>query len=215
MHPTLRSYDCLIFDWDGTLVDSASQIIHAVQQTAQTMDLPLPGVEQIRSGIGLGLDEQLKHLFPDPPDAALFHEQFRAHFFTKPALPRFFEGALELLERCHLGGWDLAIATGMSRRSLNDTLDRLELGHLFAVTCTADESASKPNPMMLERILEHQGLDVGRAIMVGDTTFDIQAAKAIGMDCVAVLTGVHDRATLEAVSPTWLCDSVKTLQEWL
>ena len=211
-------YDLIVFDWDGTLMDSVAKIVRCFENALADAGAPSPGAGAIRQVIGLGLAEAVAELLPATGSAlrAMVAERYRAHFLhlDTTAMPLFAsvrEGLEELARRGHL----LAVATGKARRGLDRVLRETGTAHLFAATRCADEAYSKPHPRMLEDILDQTGVTPARTLMVGDTTYDLQMARAAGMDGLAVSYGVHERAQLLEHAPIACLDSFREVQSWL
>ena len=213
---THRPFDVVIFDWDGTLVDSVDWIAECLQRAAQDTGLPEPSRQAAKSVIGLGLAEALQSLFPDESGAALerLMESYRQRYFTRQiGRDDLYEGVPETLEELREAGIALAIATGKARRGLDRALRETELAHLFSATRCADETASKPDPEMLEQLLGCLGVARDRAVMIGDTTHDLQMASNAGIAGIAVTGGAHPREQLAALGP-WAClDDMRDLPE--
>lgn len=188
-------YRLLIFDWDGTLADSAAMIVHAMQSAIRALDLPPREDEAIRELIGLGLSEGLQKLYPELELAALLRllDGYRARWLSAGAGEApLFAGALEAVQGLHATGFRLAIATGKSRRGLDRSLaHHAALRPLLSLSRCADETASKPDPLMLREILLEEDLDPAQALMIGDTEYDMEMARAIGMPALGVVCGVH------------------------
>jgi phosphoglycolate phosphatase len=209
----------LIFDWDGTLSDSAAMIVGAMQHAIRGLNLPPRSDTDIRELIGLGLNEALGQLYPELPldhVKRLLHD-YRAQWLAEEAGEApLFPGALDALHTLHAQGYQLAIATGKSRKGLDRSLAhhhalRAVIGH----SRTADQTASKPNPLMLQEILEEEGLHASQALMIGDTDFDLLMARQIHMPAVGVSCGVHTGDRLLRATPQALLESVKDLPAWL
>jgi len=213
-----RRYDLLIFDWDGTLMDSIARIVNCFGNACTDIGLSRPPEAAMRHVIGLGLTEAVAQLLPDMDDAtrARVVARYREHFLhiDQTASP-LFEGVRTGLKALADGGYLLAVATGKSRRGLDRVLAETGLGELFVATRCADEAFSKPHPKMLEDLLEHTGLEASRALMVGDTTYDMQMARAVSMDCLAVSYGVHTREQLLAHLPLACFDTFPEVHRWL
>ncbi len=194
-----RQFDLIVFDWDGTLMDSEAKIVRCMQAAAVDVGIPDPGTEAIRDIIGLGLNEAMQVLFPEqaPPRRADLVERYRRHFLELDTTGRRFSrvsrpGLAQLTEQ----GYLLAIATGKARRGLNRVLDDTDMHHLFTSSRCADEAFSKPHPQMLDDILDETGIDARRALMVGDTVYDMQMARSAKVAGLAVSYGVHARERL-------------------
>ncbi len=191
---TSDSTRLLIFDWDGTLSDSLAVIVQCLQLAATDVDLPVPTDEQGRDIIGLGLGEALARLFPGAGDRELteLQRRYSALYPELDADPTpFYQGVTDTLDRLHEQGFLLAVATGKSRRGL----DRVLAGHgmegYFHATRCADETASKPDPLMLRELLDHFDVPARQAWMVGDTEYDMAMARSAGIPRVGVAYGAH------------------------
>lgn len=212
-----NNYQLLIFDWDGTLVDSNSAIIECIQKTAAELDLPIPSYQQIKEIIGLGLARAYSLFFPKATDKLeLFkqHYQYRS-LLAVPYKEILFPGVRELLNILNQKGYSLAIATGKSRRSLNAALYELQLDGLFATTRTVDETFSKPHPQMVLEILQELAVSPQRALLIGDTKYDMELAKNAGIDAVAVSCGVDEAERLLTYQPLACLNETKELENWL
>jgi phosphoglycolate phosphatase len=213
-----RSYDLIVFDWDGTLMDSEAKIVRCMLAAAADLDIAVPGEEAVRHIIGLGLGEALAALFPrcDTGIRARLAERYREHFLVHdqgamPLFPGVETGLVALADR----GFLLAVATGKARRGLERVLDDTATRRYFAATRCADETCSKPHPRMLEEILEVTGVEPGRALMVGDTVYDIAMARNAGLPALAVSYGVHTRESLLANGALACLDSFDAVCAWL
>lgn len=210
----MAEFDLVIFDWDGTLMDSVAQIVTSVKAAAVDLGVPEPTDAAARDIIGLGLPEAMRVLFPQVPEAdRLALRQRYAHHFVggTGGQSRPFAGAEELLRELGGQGRQLAVATGKTRIGLDRMLGVTGWGGYFAATRCADETASKPDPRMLRELLRELGVPVTRAIMVGDTTYDLEMAEVLGMASIGVTYGVHDSERLLRHRPLALCDSVDAL----
>ncbi len=208
----------VVFDWDGTLMDSEAHIVGSMEAAMADLDLEPPPRERIRSIIGLGLAEALQELFPERPDPAFraaLVERYRARFFAADAPGALFPGARETLGILREAGHVLAVATGKSRRGLDLALAQTGLGECFAVTRCADETRSKPHPQMLEEILAATGSTPAEAVMVGDTEFDLAMARAAGVAGIAATYGVHPPDRLLPQAPVALIAAIRELPEAL
>ena len=212
-----RRYKLLIFDWDGTLMDSAAAIAASIQSACRDLDLPVPTEQQARYIIGLGLQEAMEYLLPDV-DAAVYPqlvERYRYHFLARDAGTGLFPGAAEAVKKLHGEGHLLAIATGKSRRGLDRALDATGLTRYFHRTRCADEGYSKPHPGMLQCLLDDLEVPARDALMIGDTTHDMEMARAAGVDALAVTYGAHGREALVGTSPVACVDRDHELWRWL
>jgi phosphoglycolate phosphatase len=213
-----KHYDLIVFDWDGTLMDSAAKIVACFQSALRDAGAADPGEAAIRHIIGLGLNEAAAALLPDetPEVHQRVVERYRQHFLhLDPIESVMFPGVQPALEDLSRRGYILAIATGKSRRGLNRVLEQTGLGPLFAASRCADEAFSKPHPQMLLDILETTGTAPGQAIVIGDTAYDMEMARNAGVDRLAVSYGVHSREHLLPYSPAACVDSFEEVHRWL
>lgn len=212
-------YELLIFDWDGTLSDSESLIVSSMQAAIRDLDLPPRDDKAIGQLIGLGLEEGMQQLYPELQTDELIRllMGYRARFVGQglQEAPLFY-GAARALTALAEAGHLLAVATGKSRPGLNRSLQHHpDLRPLFAATRTADETANKPNPLMLLELLQEFDLPAERALMVGDTEYDAAMAAAIGMPMLGVTCGVHAPQRILAAGAEALLASVADLPSWL
>ena len=209
-----QRYDLIVFDWDGTLMDSTAAIVGAIQAACGEMGLPVPSREAASYVIGLGLDDALRHAAPDLPhaDYPRLAVCYRKHYFALDQELTLFAGALDLLRELKSAGYGLAVATGKSRIGLGRAMDRPELRGLFDATRTADETFSKPHPAMLHELMAELASPPERTVMVGDTTHDLEMAGNAGCDAVAVSYGAHDATALERLGPVALVHSFPELR---
>lgn len=212
-------YRLVIFDWDGTLMDSAARIVDCMQAASRDAGWGELPADAIRNIIGLGLPEAIATLCPgiDPDRAELLRSRYAWHFVEGSDTPmRFFSGVEAGV--AGLRGRDhqrLAVATGKSRRGLDRVFRDSGSGGWFHASRTADETRSKPHPLMLEELLEELEVAVEEAVMVGDTEYDLEMARAIGMDRVAVTWGVHAPERLAESRPAFTAEAVPELFDWL
>lgn len=212
------TYQLLIFDWDGTLADSTGRIVDSMQRAARLVGLPPITDIEAQNIIGLGLPEALRVLWPNIEGAELdaMREAYARHFvYESQVSMALFDGARAMLENLLNDGYLLAVATGKSRKGLDRILDDLAIGHLFATTRCADETLSKPDPLMVNEILAELNVSASRALMVGDTTYDLDMARAAGVSTIAMSHGAHDDARLLACEPLELCHSIADLEQWI
>ncbi len=209
----------LIFDWDGTLADSAAQIVGAMQAAIEGLKLPPRSDESIRELIGLGLNEGLQRLYPELELAGLraLLDGYRANWLAEGAGEApLFPGALDALCALHESGWRVAIATGKSRRGLDRSLaHHVELARVVVNSRCADETASKPDPLMLRELLADEGLTPAQALMIGDTEYDMAMARALGMPGLGVACGVHAPDRLRQAGAAAVIGTVAGLPSWL
>lgn len=214
------SYRGIIFDWDGTLMNSEARIVAAIQFAAEQNGLPSLSDHESKQIIGLSLQNAVAQLYPsiaDDHDAiSAMSEAYTQHFLQDSLVPMGpFPFAEELLVALLDHGFKLAVATGKSRRGLDEVLQITGFGRYFDITRTPIESASKPDPLMLQQILTHWGWDVNEAVMVGDTTFDMAMAQTIGMDRIALHHGVHQPDQLAAFNPVTAVNDLLELRHFL
>lgn len=212
-------YQLLIFDWDGTLVNSIGRIVAALHMAARECDLPPRSDTELKAIIGLGLPEVVVALYPDLDDAELAQRYCRAyseHYLALESTPsQLFPGVAEAMTAFRAAGYQLAVATGKGRHGLNRVLADQGWTEFFDITRCADETASKPEPLMLEQILEFCGVPAERALMVGDSVFDLQMARNAGMDSVAVGYGAQSLETLSGCGPRLMVEHFSELRAWL
>ena len=212
-----RRYPLIVFDWDGTLMDSTVGITRAIQEAARDMGLPVPSRDRASHVIGLGLQDALQSAVPElrPEDYGAFVEHYRKHFFTAEEQMALFEGAREMLAALRARGHQLAVATGKSRRGLDRALDALDLRAMFDATRCADETRPKPDPAMLHELMAELDQPAARLLMIGDTSHDLGMARAAGVEAVAVCYGAHKPEDLQAWSPAACVGSIEELHRWL
>lgn len=215
----LLNYDLLIFDWDGTLADSIGRIVEAMRQAADLSGRPVRDDLAIKGIIGLGLPEAIRTLYPDITGNDLI--DFRQHYadsymaMDNDVPSPLFQGVVESIEGFRAEGYKLAVATGKARRGLNRVLKAHDWLDYFDITRAADETASKPDPLMLHEILQHCGVHPERALMVGDSSFDLLMARNAGMDSVAVGYGAQTLDSLREFEPRLAIESFPELRAWL
>lgn len=211
-------YKLLIFDWDGTVIDSAGRIVSSMQKAARDLEMPDLTDEAVRNIIGLGLPEAIRALIPgiDESGVERMRERYGYYFLSADDTPTaLFEGVRESLHSLHQKGYRLAVATGKSRRGLERGFVETGLGHLFETSRCADETTSKPDPHMLEEILAETGVQPSDALMIGDTEFDLEMGQRAGVDLVAVSYGVHHIERLQAYNPVLEVHQFPELEQWL
>ncbi len=213
-----KHYDLIVFDWDGTLMDSALHIVTSMQHAIRGLSLPARTDEQLRELIGLGLNDAFARLYPELNTAATLQllSEYRQHFLNPPVPEaRLFSGVQDTLSELMAQGYQLAVATGKSRRGLDRALSETGLGPLFVTSRCADECKSKPDPQMLEEILWECEVDPVRALMVGDTEYDVAMARSAGVRAVGVACGVHAPERLTTAGAHGVLPNVATLSRWL
>lgn len=211
-----KRYELIVFDWDGTLMDSAGTIVACIQAAARDLDLEPPTEERARHVIGLGLAEALRYALPDLDESrhAELADRYRYHYLSQDHALTLFPGTLELMKDLQDRGYRLAVATGKSRKGLDRALDFGGLRRYFEATRCADECHSKPHPQMLDELMAEIAVPPRLTLMVGDTTHDLQMALNAGVDGLAVTYGAHDRATLMSLAPVACVDSPAELSHW-
>lgn len=212
-----KRYDLLVFDWDGTLMDSTLSIVRAIQLAFRDMEMAVPSDEKARHVIGLGLAEAMRYLDPQLDDADVLRvvDYYRHYYLSRDHEIELFAGVREALNRYKRQGFWLAVATGKSRKGLDRALQNSGLADLFDVTRTADETFSKPHPAMLEQIIDFTGGDSRRTLMIGDTSHDLLLAQNARADGFGVSYGAHPRHELEQYPSVSIADSFAELDTWL
>lgn len=212
-----KNYDLLVFDWDGTLIDSTAAIVAAIKAACRDLGLPEPSNERASHVIGLGLAEAMRYTVPALtvdryPEMV---DRYRYHYLARDQELRLFGGVFELISELHDAGFALAVATGKSRAGLDRAMRATGLREFFSATRCADDCPSKPHPQMLEELLSEFCVPSQRALMIGDTTHDLQMAANAGVPALAVAYGAHSYDVLDALSPLGRFDSVQQLTHWL
>lgn len=207
--------DCVIFDWDGTLYDSADRIVQSVFSAADELGMPRPDGQRIRQVIGLGLDEAMKRAFDieDIMQILKYTDVYKRHYHTTWAgHSALFGGVVELLEALNKAGKIVTIATGKSRAGLETAMQEQGVKHCFDFTITGPETVSKPDPTMLELTLKEFGLRPTQAVMIGDTSFDMEMAAKLDMPRLGVAWGVHSDAEMLAHGPLAVMQNMAELR---
>lgn len=212
-----KQFDLIVFDWDGTLMDSTAAIVKCIQAAARDLGLPVPSDTSAAHVIGLGLAEAMQAAMPDiqPSLYPRMVERYRYHFLTKDHELVLFKGVREMLADLNNEGYFLAVATGKSRVGLNRALNATGLLSIFDATRCADETFSKPHPAMLQELTRELGQDLRRTVMIGDTTHDLMMANNAGASGIAVEFGAHPVAQLQACNPLYSARSIPELHAWL
>ncbi len=213
-----RAYELLVFDWDGTLMDSESRIVNCMRAAIADLGLALPSDQSISNIIGLGLKEAISTLVPGADEALIKRvtERYRHHFLFENRTPMpLFHGAKELLHALKAEGYLLAVATGKGRPGLDRALKHTGLDQVFHTTRCADEAFSKPHPDMLLQILDELGVQAADALMIGDTEYDMQMANSAGTAALAVSYGVHSVERLLRHEPEGCLAAISEVSEWL
>lgn len=216
-NPAPRQFDLIAFDWDGTLFNSTAIITRCIQQAVVDVGGKLPSDQDAAYVIGLGLMQALAHAAPDVPPAKYpqLGARYKHHYAAHQNDIILFDGVLPLLADLTARGHYLTVATGKSRRGLDEALQAVELHGVFHGSRTADETAGKPDPRMLQELMREFGVPPERVLMVGDTTHDLQMALNAGCASVGVSYGAHEPAAFEALSPQFVAHSVAELHAWL
>lgn len=213
----VQGYSLIVFDWDGTLMDSTPTIIAAIQSACRDLGLPVPPDEAAAWVIGLSLQDALLAAVPTLEQAQVpaFVARYRFHYLTRDPQPKLFSGAEQMLAGLAERGARLAVATGKSRVGLERALDATGIRRYFDTTRCADETFSKPNPAMLFEIMRELDVDPAAAVMVGDTSHDLQMARNAGIHGVGVTYGAHAKEELAGCAPQTLVGSIGELSGWL
>lgn len=213
-----KPYRLIVFDWDGTLMDSEARIVTCMQRAARDARVPVPSDGAARDIIGLGLNEAVARLFPaiDAAGIAALVDAYRVHWLGNDVQAAvMFDGARELIEGLHTRGHLLAVATGKSRRGLDKAFEESGLGGFFHASRCADETFSKPHPQMLLDILTDLNTDPADAVVVGDTEYDMQMARSARVAAVGVSHGVHAAERLLEQGAIDCFEDLHALSDWL
>ncbi len=211
-----KRYDLIVFDWDGTVMDSTAVISGSIQAACRDLGLDVPDDETARHVIGLGLEQALRYAVPDLPVAMYpgLVARYRHHFLAQDENIPLFEGARETIAELHDAGYRLGVATGKSSAGLSRAMESSGMKGFFHATRTADQTFSKPDPAMLFELMEELGASAGRTLMVGDTTHDVQMARNARVDVVAVGYGAHPPEQLQELNPLALVRDFAELKAW-
>ena len=209
-------YRLIVFDWDGTVIDSPATIVECMQAASRDLGLPVPARERASHVIGLGLHDAMRIVAPELPGSRYpeFVASYRRHFLAREDTMRLFAGMAELLQLLSRGR-ALAIATGKSRRGLERSLEATGVRGLFAASRCADETTPKPHPAMLLELMQELSAAPGGVLMIGDTSHDMEMARAAGVDGLAVTYGAHPEGELRSCQPRGCVASVEALGLWL
>lgn len=212
-----RQFDLICFDWDGTLFDSTAIIVRSIQQAVLDVGGAKPTDEAASYVIGMALMPALAHAAPDVPKEKypLLGERYRHHYLATQHDISLFDGVLPMLADLKGRHHWLTVATGKSRRGLDDVLASRQLHGIFDGSRTADETAGKPDPRMLHELMREFGADPERTLMIGDTTHDLQMARNAGVASVGVSYGAHEPHDFDALGPRYIAHSVADLDRWL
>ncbi|GKS82763.1 HAD-IA family hydrolase [Acidovorax sp. SUPP1855] len=212
-----RRFDLIAFDWDGTLYDSTAIIVRCIQDSVRDVGGTVPTDQAAAWVIGMGLMQALTHAAPDvPPEKhAELGNRYRYHYLKHQDDLSLFSGVLPMLEDLRARGHLLAVATGKSRRGLDEVLHTVALRGMFDGSRTADETAGKPHPLMLQELMAEFDVAPERVLMIGDTTHDLQMALSAGCSSVGVSYGAHEPGEFESLQPLAVMHSVPELHAWL
>lgn len=214
---TARRFDLIAFDWDGTLFDSTAAITRSIQLAVGDVGGTVPTDTQAAYVIGMALLPALAYAAPDVPKEKYndLANRYRYHYLKQQEKITLFKGVLPMLQALRERGHWLAVATGKSRRGLNEALQHADLRGMFDSSRTADETAGKPHPLMLQELMAELGVGPERLLMIGDTTHDLQMAQNAGCASVGVAYGAHAVEDLHSCAPLHVAHDVAQLQEWL
>jgi phosphoglycolate phosphatase len=215
--PRPRRFDLIAFDWDGTLFDSTKIIVRCIQRAVVDVGGNKPTDKAAAYVIGMGLMQALAHAAPDVPQEKYpeLGARYRHHYLSHQNDLVLFDGVMPLLAELKARHHLLAVATGKSRRGLDDALHSSQLKGVFDGSRTADETAGKPDPLMLHELMREFGADPARTLMIGDTTHDLQMAVNADCPAVGVSYGAHEPAEFDALGPVFVANSVRDLHHWL
>ncbi len=212
-----RRFDLIAFDWDGTLYDSTAIIVRCIQDAVRDVGGTVPSDQQAAWVIGMSLSQALAHAAPDvaPEKYNELGNRYRYHYLKHQDDLSLFEGVMPMLQELRERGHLLAVATGKSRRGLDELLHTDALRGVFDASRTADETAGKPHPLMLQELMAEFGVPPERTLMIGDTTHDLQMALSAGCASVGVSYGAHEPASFEPLHPLFVAHNVRELHDGL
>ena len=212
-----KRFDLLVFDWDGTLMDSAAAIVASIQESCRDLGLPVPERERAAHVIGLGLKDALSYAVPELPvqDYGKLAERYRHHYLARDPDIELFPGMREMLVALKEKDYLLAVATGKSRVGLNRVLEATQLKTYFDSSRCADETHSKPHPAMLQELMQELLIEPEATLMIGDTAHDLQMAANAGVAALAVCYGAHPKDSLTGFGPIACIDTPQELASWL
>jgi phosphoglycolate phosphatase len=212
-----RNFDLIAFDWDGTLFDSTAIITHCIQEAVRDVGGTVPTDQAASYVIGMALMQALAHAAPDVPPEKYpeLGARYRFHYMAHQHDISLFNGVLAMLAELKTRQHVLTVATGKSRKGLDEALHTVELQGLFEGSRTADETAGKPHPRMLHELMREFGVPAKRTLMIGDTTHDLQMAVNAGCASVGVSYGAHEPASFDVLKPRFVAHTVRELHDWL
>lgn len=213
----MSQYELIVFDWDGTLMDSTGHIVNCMQQAIKQLLMPPLDDSVISHIIGLGLKEAALELYPDANDSVIeqLASTYKQVWLNSSFDPILFDNAFSLIQQLSAQEIFLGVATGKSRRGLDKVLTSTALSDFFHATRCADECHSKPHPQMLEQLIDYCGVDPKATLMIGDTEYDLQMAYNAGADSLGVSHGAHSIALLQACQPREIVSNLFQVQQWL
>lgn len=215
MNSKEKAFDLVIFDWDGTLMDTVGKIVSCMQNVAQELMLPIPSEQEVRDVIGLSLPQIMPILFADHQNHQQIIDCYRRHHLASELLTPLFDGVELLIRNLFDAGYHLAIATGKGRQGLDNVLALTGLGDYFHATRCADDAQSKPHPEMLYSLLAHFDVTADRAIMIGDSIQDLAMANNAGMASIGVSYGAHNESRLNLLNPRAIVDQPCAIRDYL
>ena len=212
-----RRFDLIAFDWDGTLFDSTAIIVRCIQAAVRDVGGTVPADKDAAYVIGMALTQALAHAAPDVPPEKYpeLGNRYRYHYLQHQDDLSLFDGVLPMLSDLRARGHLLAVATGKSRRGLDEVLHTVQLRGVFDGSRTADQTAGKPHPLMLQELMADFGVPPERLLMIGDTTHDLEMAVNAGCASVGVSYGAHEPDVFHALKPLHVAHSVRDLHDWL
>ena len=213
----VRQFDLIAFDWDGTLFDSTAIITRSIQLAVQDVGGTVPSAKDASFVIGMSLMQALAHAAPDVPVARYpeLGERYRHHYIARQNDISLFDGVLTMLADLKSRQHCLTVATGKSRKGLDEALQAVALKGLFDGSRTADETAGKPHPRMLQELMHEFGATPERTLMIGDTTHDLLLARNAGAASLGVSYGAHEPEAFGVHGPLAVLHSTRELQDWL
>lgn len=215
--PSPRRFDLIAFDWDGTLYDSTKVIVRCIQRAVTDVGGAMPSDRAAAYVIGMSLAQALARAAPDVPPEKYpeLTDRYRHHYYQHKDDLSLFDGTLAMLRDLRARHHWLAVATGKSRRGLDEVLGSQELHGVFDGSRTSDETAGKPHPRMLEELMREFGTEPERTLMIGDTTHDLQMALNAGCASVGVSYGAHEPDEFHQLGPQYVAHSMRDLHDWL
>ncbi|MDH5545983.1 MAG: HAD-IA family hydrolase [Gammaproteobacteria bacterium] len=212
-------YKMLVFDWDGTLMDSQAEIVYCFQSAAKDLKLAVPPTEEIHKIIGIGMQFAVRAIFPgvqsDEGINAIIERYRHYYFHPEKVQSELFEGIYDMLIDLESQGYLLGVATSKGRRGLDESLERTRLNKVFHVTRCIDEAQSKPHPQMLLDAIDMLGVERDEALMIGDTEFDLQMANNAGVHGLGVKCGAHPEERLRDCKPVDILEHTREVSDWL